>query len=603
MRTLSPSLKYALLTLILLLAALTRILYIDQQSLWIDEGTTYYNLQQPDLFQALATGDHHPPLYYLLLQAWLSLTGASVFSQRFFSVIPALLSVALMVPLARALQRHERRSSAWIPLLAALVLTLADVDIALAQEVRMYTLRTMFVILSMYGYVRWTQNPTRRWALLWLASNVLLYHTQYMGLYIPIFQGAHALFFLRGRQRLAAFGWLLLSGLLFVPWFLTYGFNQRLNDTGLYAGMPSDQQALQQLRDKFLTKEWPLTVGLLLLGTVTISPDHPLRVRLRQPGWVFLLVLWLVFTVVVTYVGNFYYAILSPRRIMFITPALALLVARGLSNFRGWVLGFLTAVLVVYGVFMVDDYYPKPPWNLVGADLARYAEPGQLALMEVYRGDFPLGYYVDQWMPEDTEVYSMRRLRVDHPDRYQEDVLQAAERHDVAWVAFWDPDETVFRLLEQAGYQRTATLPTPHYGGQEIINVYRYDRFQPDENAIPYVNGMVLEQARIVNQGNRVDLWWQANEKLDDDYTISVFLLDENGQLVAQHDSYPLENERPTTGWEPGEVIYDPHPLEISGLAPGRYTVGVKVYTWYDGQVRETVAGDPWAIIGAIEHP
>jgi len=89
---------------------------------------------------------------------------------------------------------------------------------------------------------------------------------------------------------------------------------------------------------------------------------------------------------------------------MFITPALAILIAQGLGNLRGWMLPFLTGVIVVYGVTTVDHYYPKPPWNEVGADMTRYAEPGQLALMEVYRGDFPLGYYLDQWLPENTDV-------------------------------------------------------------------------------------------------------------------------------------------------------------------------------------------------------
>lgn len=599
-RKINPLLKYALLTLILLIAALPRILHIDQQSLWIDEGTTWYNLTQPDLIQSLATGDHHPPLYYLLLKGWMFIAGESVFSLRFLSVLPAVLSVALVYPLARALQRGERRSSVWIPTLAALLLALADVEIALSQEIRMYTLRTMFVILSMLGYARWLQRPTRRWALLWLVSNVLLYHTQYMGLYIPAIQGAHALLFLRSGRRFQAFGWLLLSGLLFTPWFLTYGFNQSLNDTGLYAGMPSTLGSLRELRDKFLTEQWPLMVGLLLLGIVTIDTSQPLPVKLRKPGRVFLLGFWLLFTLIVTYVGNFWYAILSPRRIMLITPALAILMAQGLGNIRGWALPFLTGVIAIYGLSTVDHYYPKPPWDEVGADMARYAEPGQLALMEIYRGDFPLGYYVNQWLPDNTEVVSMRRLRVNHPDRYQADVLALADRHEVAWVAFWDPDETVFQLLEQAGYQRTATLPTPHFG-QEVINVYRYDRLQPGDTATAYINGMVLEQATLIDDGGRVDLWWTADKMLNDDYTISVFLLDESGQLVAQHDSYPLENERPTSGWQPGEVVYDPHPLDLSALPPGNYTLGVKVYTWYDGQTRDTIDGDPWATVGVLE--
>ena len=70
------------------------------------------------------------------------------------------------------------------------------------------------------------------------------------------------------------------------------------------------------------------------------------------------------------------------------------------------------------------------------------------------------------------------------------------------------------------------------------------------------------------------------------DYTTSVFLLDGAGQLVTQYDGYPFENARPTTSWQPGEVVYDPHPLDLSALAPGQYTVAVQVYTWQD-QVKQ----------------
>ena len=598
MRSANLPLKYTLLTLIFLLAAAGRVLHIDDQSFWIDEGTTYYNLMQPDLVYSLATGDHHPPLYYLLLKGWMALAGSSVFSLRFFSVIPSLLSVALVYALARAMQRGERLPGVWVPALAALFVALSDVEIVLAQEVRMYTLRTLFVLLSMWGYVRWVQTPQRRWAALWVVSNVLLFHTQYMGLYIPVFQGAHALLFLRGGQRIKAVVYLAVAGLMFAPWFLLYGFDQRLNDTGLYAGMPSTPRSLQELRDKFLTEQWPLTVALLLLGSFTITGTAP-RVQLRRAGWVFLLWFWLLFTVIVTYVGNFWYHILSPRRIMFIVPALAILFGQGLNNIRGWVLPFLTAVIVVYGVTTVDDYYPKPPWDEVGADMARYAEPGELAIMEIYRGDFPLGYYIDQWMPDDTEVISMRRLREDHPGSYQRRAQEVIDRHSVAWVAFWDPDETIFRLLQESGYERTATLPTPHIGS-EVINVYRYERLQPGPADVPFVNGMVLEQAEIIDGGERVDLWWRADETLNDDYSVSVFLLDEAGQLAAQHDSYPLENRQPTTAWQPGALVYDPHPLDVSSLAPGTYSVGVKVYTWYDGQPRATATGDEWATVGEV---
>ncbi len=95
----------AIVTAILLLAAAFRIYHIIQRPIWTDEGTTTFNLfhfnGQDNLIDGLAARDHHPPLYYVMLQAWVGLTGDSVLAMRYFAALVGILSVALMVPLAR----------------------------------------------------------------------------------------------------------------------------------------------------------------------------------------------------------------------------------------------------------------------------------------------------------------------------------------------------------------------------------------------------------------------------------------------------------------------------------------------------------------------
>src|SRR6185369_9263621 len=95
----------AILTAILLLAATFRIYHIIQRPIWTDEGTTTFNLfhfnGQDNLIDGLAARDHHPPLYYYMLQAWVAVTGDSILAMRYFAALAGILSVALMVPLAR----------------------------------------------------------------------------------------------------------------------------------------------------------------------------------------------------------------------------------------------------------------------------------------------------------------------------------------------------------------------------------------------------------------------------------------------------------------------------------------------------------------------
>ena len=76
-----PSSILLILLCILLLAAMGRILHIGDQSMWLDEGISYWNQKQPDMIAWIAVKDVHPPLYFWLLHVWIQLTGTT--AQRF----------------------------------------------------------------------------------------------------------------------------------------------------------------------------------------------------------------------------------------------------------------------------------------------------------------------------------------------------------------------------------------------------------------------------------------------------------------------------------------------------------------------------------------
>ncbi|MBI1280498.1 MAG: hypothetical protein GC179_20415 [Anaerolineaceae bacterium] len=638
----------AILTAILLLAATFRIYHIIQRPIWTDEGTTTFNLfhfnGQDNLIDGLAARDHHPPLYYYMLQAWVGLTGDSIFAMRYFAALIGILSVALMVPLARVFltppltpprkrggeQDWLQKAYWFVPIAAALVLTLSDPDIDLGQEIRFYTLRTLLIILSVIFYMRWIKKPSMRLGIFWTLANVAILHTNYQGAFIMAFEGLHALIFLRGKLRLKAIGWLALCGVLFLPWFIGYGIGQFDNDQGINSTLPSTWDTFVELTYKFLGRIWPLMLGLMLLGVYSLkssvnsrrSEPPPQPSPVNEGGsksnkshnslstiwrWVtwdkaFLLVIWIALTLIISFLGNEWFSILSPRRVMLISPAIALLVALGLGRFSNQTKVFLLLVILVYSATSVDDYYPKAPWDKVGEDMRRYAQPGDMALMEIYYDDTVLYYYTDHDMPAGTVVKSLRMWRQFDKDTYPNGVIDLLSQHKTVWFTHWSPDQSGFDFLKQTGHVQTALMTT--YWGTNQLNVYRFDVIQP-QPVVTYSNGMTLRQFQIDPDKMRVDLWWSADKPLDKDYSVSVFVLDANGQLVAQKDDFPFLNQRPTSSFQPNEVVYDPHSLELSNpqapLPSGKYTVAVKLYTYYDGQQYPTANGDPWEVIGMIE--
>lgn len=64
-------------------------------------------------------------------------------------------------------------------------------------------------------------------------------------------------------------------------------------------------------------------------------------------------------------------------------------------------------------------------------------------------------------------------------------------------------------------------------------------------------------------KGLRVELLWRALREMDRRYTVFVHVLDEDGNLRAQHDSQPRDNRYPTTLWQVGETVLDVHELEV----------------------------------------
>jgi hypothetical protein len=74
-------------------------------------------------------------------------------------------------------------------------------------------------------------------------------------------------------------------------------------------------------------------------------------------------------------------------------------------------------------------------------------------------------------------------------------------------------------------------------------------------------------------------LFWQLQAPASADYRIFVHLLDDQGQVVAQTDSGPVGDSRPTSGWREGEVVVDRHGVLLpAGLVAGEYTVQVGMY-------------------------
>ncbi len=589
---------------VLLLGAAGRSLHIAEQSFWVDEGYAFYHAHFPDLMTSLAR-DTHPPLYFAALRLWSEIAGHSELALRWFSVLPSMLSLAMIYQLARAVmwQRDSTTNGLVenVPVFAMLMLALADAENYLAQEARHYTWLVFLVLCSMTFFLRFMWKPKRRDYVLWIFSTVLMVYTHYIAAFAGIAQGLFALLFLRGKTRRRALAGLVFSALTLLPWLLTVGW-QQLDNGGANWSVRLSAAVARDILVKYFSEQWAFVIGLLLLGCVIVVYRRGQMVRLRWRKVSWLLLFWLIVPFALTVLVNEYLPFLQPRRLTLWTPAIALLVALGLGNIRPPVRALLIGVLLIYGVTQVDFYRVKPNWREIAQMTARYAVPGDLVLTDVAGGDYQLAYYLTRKMPKgilpptDVRYESLKVRRDFHGESYESWLPQLLENYQSVWLMHWSNDNSAFAWLDKIGFSQTADFVHQHDGGDAgLVNmrVYRYDRIAEQAPVALFVNGMILQEYAFDLGDLRLDMIWRGEAEISQDYVISAKLIGANGAVAAQHDSQPQLNQRPVSGWRTGELIYSPHELQrMQSALAGDYQVIVQVYRLEDGKPANVLTED-----------
>jgi 4-amino-4-deoxy-L-arabinose transferase-like glycosyltransferase len=82
-----------------------------------------------------------------------------------------------------------------------------------------------------------------------------------------------------------------------------------------------------------------------------------------------------------------------------------------------------------------------------------------------------------------------------------------------------------------------------------------------------------------------ITLYWQATGQPLADYKVFVHLVNLDWDLYGQGDGYPLDGQFPTTAWQPGDLIVDPHTVQFGQpIVAGEYRIAVGWYLESTGE-------------------
>jgi hypothetical protein len=125
---------------------------------------------------------------------------------------------------------------------------------------------------------------------------------------------------------------------------------------------------------------------------------------------------------------------------------------------------------------------------------------------------------------------------------------------------------------------KVTTRQEPHYSG--------YTPVAFDLASQVSLTGYKIDKTEVKAGATiQVALYWRAQKKMAEDYTVFVHLVDEEGTIWGQHDSQPVNGYYPTSFWDQDEIVKDEHAFVVSeDTPPGEYRIEVGMYRLADGQ-------------------
>lgn len=351
------------LLLIILIGLALRAFRLDHQSMWYDEAISRWVGTWPlDEVVRFAFVDRvHPPLYFLMLDVW-QRVGDSVYLARFFSLGWGVLVIPMTYWLGRRVA--GRRAAG----LAAALVALSPFDVWYSQEIRMYTLVTVFV-LAATGFL--LRSLRRNRTIDWIGYSVFVVlsaYTHHVTLFMFLPHAIVVVLNVR-RWRTIFRRWALavaVAVVLYLPWLIPVALDGGFSRTATGWILPPTAADLGFTAYAFavgMTTDWSLTWTWLPLAVWSVgwvmalrnSRDREWRLSQTLLVWMILVPLALVW-------------VLSLRKPFYVTryfaplqPAAAILACAGWAAVararRVWFLLAASVVAAIYGVALFNMYF------------------------------------------------------------------------------------------------------------------------------------------------------------------------------------------------------------------------------------------------------
>ncbi|MEX2028063.1 MAG: glycosyltransferase family 39 protein [Candidatus Curtissbacteria bacterium] len=395
--------------IIIILAFAIRLVSINQ-SLWLDEGINVnvaVGVAFKDLVLSYSMGDFHPPLYHVVLRAWILLFGSSEIAVRIPSVIFGAGTVFIVYKIAKNF--YEEKTA----LIAATLLATSPLHIYYSQEARMYMMAAFFSTLSVYFFISILEKDTILKWLGFIASTTIMLYTDYLPyLLLP----AYFLYIVVNRSRIhastirAAIPSFLLILVLLAPWLMLLP-QQLSGGLGTAAASPAWAQVVGAGSFKNLA----ITYVKFTIGRIS-HDNNVIYALLFAPAGAFVLFLlgislfrlsprrsilwyWLAVPILLGFAISFFIPVYSYFRVLFTLGAFYIILASAINtvNWTPLVRTLLSLTLVINlvsaTIYLGNPKFQRENWRGAVDYIGKNTTKQSVVLFESNFTTGPFDYY------------------------------------------------------------------------------------------------------------------------------------------------------------------------------------------------------------------
>lgn len=553
----------------------------------------------------------HPPLWPLTMHLWVRLFG---YSEAYLRLLPALAG-ALLVPLYWQFLKQVWPKERSLRVVTSILITFSPVLLQYSQEARMYSIVTLLAMLSLYSLFAAIDNPSKLSFIVFILSNWLMIGFHYYSVVLLVTEGMALCILLITKRDKFQNTWtkwivaFVISGLPLLFWMLLApGFRDTaevVRETRVGGGSLLESLSKFWREVSFGAIPWQpqrADWGFALLfpffiGIIVLPLQFNQRYKIKLLNWIPAIIC--IAPIIVSMVM---FQSLRTRYLIFVIPLIFTFIAAGsISLFRinrlvGIINAFFVAMVFLSGVFYYFADFHKSEYREMVNYLTEHSADGDALLLEgprqhlltkyYFAADLPIYTAPDVTLPDYWTVNAPPVV----PEEMDDQLQTYLHRHSSLWLILAgqgevDRGEFVPRYLTAVSYRENCE----EWLDVTLCHFVSADAVAPDVEMdlhAHFTSSLTLLSTQIAvaefqpeTKNIFIKLDWLANITPEEDYKVTLRLIDSNGTVISQSDGYPIGPLLPPSTWNDGDQKTGFMSLSLpAGLENGKYSIDVGMY-------------------------